>query len=116
MSAINAVNKNHKNVVVQVSPKKETNLTAFEEPERMCQFHFAIKNVLFMAQIFGLLPVYGIKDQNIKNIKFKWMSFKTICSILILSSILINGLLYLLEFTREDLNFDYLGMCYNIFY
>lgn len=114
MSAINVINKN---VVVQVASKKETtNIQAFEEPEKKCQFHFAIKNVLVMAQIFGLLPVYGIKDQNIENIKFKWLSYKTIYSIVIFSLVLLNGILYLVEFTREDLNFAYLGMYYYLSY
>uniref|UniRef100_A0A336M5Z9 CSON012659 protein n=1 Tax=Culicoides sonorensis TaxID=179676 RepID=A0A336M5Z9_CULSO len=45
-------------------------------------FHRAIYPVLFVAQIFGLFPVQGISTKNASHLKFKWISFRTLYSIL----------------------------------
>lgn len=46
-------------------------------------FHRAIFPVMFVAQVFGLLPVQGISSSNVTSLKFKWVSFRVFHSCLV---------------------------------
>lgn len=78
-------------------------------PKNVSNFYFAIKKVLILAQFFGLMPIRGLKNDNINNINFKWASFNTVYSIMHAFMILVFGILYFAEFLREEMNFSYLG-------
>lgn len=44
-------------------------------------FHEAISPVLIMAQLFGVLPVIGVRNKNPLKLHFKWFCFRTIYAI-----------------------------------
>lgn len=44
-------------------------------------FHGAISSVLVMAQLFGVMPVIGIKSDSATKLRFKWNSIRTVYSI-----------------------------------
>ncbi|KAH8371101.1 hypothetical protein KR093_006243 [Drosophila rubida] len=47
-------------------------------------FHRAVSQVLFITQIYGLLPVSNIRSHDVRNIKFRWLSPRTLYSAIIL--------------------------------
>lgn len=48
-------------------------------------FHRAIFPTLFVAQVFGLFPVQGISANHCAHLRFKWKSFRTLYSGVLLS-------------------------------
>uniref|UniRef100_A0A240SYM1 Uncharacterized protein n=1 Tax=Phlebotomus papatasi TaxID=29031 RepID=A0A240SYM1_PHLPP len=44
-------------------------------------FQEAIKKIIIMAQCFGVLPVIGVTSKSPSNMRFSWLSFRTIYSI-----------------------------------
>ncbi|EDW70119.1 gustatory receptor for sugar taste 64b [Drosophila virilis] len=47
-------------------------------------FHRAVSQVLFISQIYALLPVSNIRSQQLQNIQFKWLSPRAFYSAIIL--------------------------------
>jgi len=58
-------------------------------------------SVLALAQVFGVLPITGLFSKNIKDIRFKFLSFRTLHSSLWLVSAFIFEILELLRMSRE---------------
>lgn len=77
--------------------------------KKYCSFHRAMAPVLMLAQIFGLIPVNGIRDPHIDHLQFKWLSFKTAYTVLGSFSIFCTGALYMAQFVREAMDFGILG-------
>lgn len=48
-------------------------------------FHRAIFPVLFVAQLFGLLPVQGVSSNNVASLKFQWISYRVFHSCLVVT-------------------------------
>ncbi|XP_031630218.1 gustatory receptor for sugar taste 64f-like [Contarinia nasturtii] len=46
--------------------------------------HTALYPVLFLGQIFAILPVSGISSKSAKNLKFKWFDFRTLHTLLVM--------------------------------
>lgn len=47
--------------------------------------HGAIYPLLFIAQIFGLMPISGIKSSSTTALEFKWKSFRTFYTLFLVS-------------------------------
>ncbi|XP_070501249.1 gustatory receptor for sugar taste 64f-like [Chironomus tepperi] len=45
-------------------------------------FHEAVGSILAVAQLFGIMPVYGIKEKNPSQLRFKIFSFRFLFSII----------------------------------
>lgn len=58
-------------------------------------FSEAIWPFLVVGQLFGILPVIGVKDHQISKLEFKWFSFRTIYSLIIAVILLSYSLLLL---------------------
>lgn len=56
---------------------KVVNVGAPNHQMQSFSLHYLIKNILIVAQCFALLPVSGI-TKNVRNLKFEWLSFRTI--------------------------------------
>lgn len=65
-----------------------------QDPE---SFHCAIGSILRLAQIFGLLPVSGIRSSSPLNLRFFWSSIVTIYALLVLIAILVMALVSVLH-------------------
>ncbi|XP_059619828.1 gustatory receptor for sugar taste 64f-like [Phlebotomus argentipes] len=50
-------------------------------------FHQAMTKILFVAQCFGVMPVIGVTCKNPTNLRFSWMSLRTIYSLISLVAI-----------------------------
>lgn len=46
-------------------------------------FHESISFVLVIAQCFAMLPVIGVKNPSVHDLRFKWESIRTIYSLIV---------------------------------
>lgn len=75
-------------------------------------FHEAIWPVLIFAQLFGVMPVSGIRSRSVAELKFKWNSKRSIYS-WITAGILLSYILIStknLIFGTESVGFSTIGL------
>lgn len=72
-----------------------SSLVKFKFPERGTRedflydgtFHEAVGCILVVAQLFGIMPVRGVRDKSPKNLKFKKFSIRFVLAILLILSL-----------------------------
>lgn len=62
--------------------------------------------VIILGQCFGLLPLEITKR---KNVHFKWMSFKTLYTIICMGILIINTFMYLYNTFKASIKFGNIG-------
>lgn len=62
-----------------------------------------------MAQLFGVMPVIGVKSDSVTKLRFKWNSLTTIYSFIVFIGILFNAGLTVRFVLRKDFKFDMIG-------
>jgi hypothetical protein len=91
-SCFSIVKLSNTTAMVQAQPKPNHRLRILEISRNSGKtFHNAIKPVLTLAQLFGIMPVYGISSSSQSTLKFKLSSLRTICTVIyiIYSSIIV---------------------------
>lgn len=78
-------------------------------------FHEAISPVLVMAQLFGVMPVCGIRDADLNLMEFKWKCFRTIYSLAILLGLLIMTFVTIYWTFTHKIEFAKIGV-FNIWF
>jgi len=68
-----------------------------QDPE---SFHCAIGPILAMAQLFGILPVSGIRRSSPLQLKFMRFSLRTAYSVLIIITVLFMAILSVIHMIR----------------
>lgn len=73
-------------------------------------FHEAISPVLVMAQLFGVMPVCGVREPDLNLMEFKWKCFRTIYSLTILLGLLIMTFITLYWTFTHKIEFAKIGV------
>ena len=64
-----------------------------------------------MAQIFALMPVSGIRSRSVADLRFSWLDFRTIYSVLVLCcQIGYTFIVYWFTFNQSSIQFKSSGM------
>lgn len=73
-------------------------------------FQEAIAPILIMAQCFAVMPVIGVKSGSASKMYFKWLSFRTLYSIVVCIAIaLLTGCTIGAAF-RKNIQFESIGL------
>lgn len=72
-------------------------------------FHQVIYPVVFLAQVFALLPVYGIQSGTTTDLKFKLFSIKCAYSLFVILSISLIVSITIMWFFESRLGFGQIG-------
>ena len=72
------------------------------ENGKASSFHQAFGPVLFTGQLFAIMPVEGILAKNVNNVKFKFVSLRTMYSLMSCLFILINFSLFVRYIIKND--------------
>lgn len=76
-------------------------------------FREAIWPFLFIGQLFGVLPVIGVrKTRQTSKLRFKWNCFRTIYSLIIAASLSCYALLLIWETFSINIDFSSIGSSY----
>lgn len=70
---------------------------------------FFIHLYLVIGQIFGVMPVNGVKSRLIDELQFKWLSFRTFYSIAIATILAIASLLLIWQALITNIEFKSMG-------
>lgn len=56
-------------------------------------FHNAVRPIMLITHMLGLMPIRGLISNDVKRLKFKWFSISAIYSLIVFIYIVINGIL-----------------------
>jgi gustatory receptor len=76
-------------------------------------FHEAVGFILVVAQLFGIMPVSGVRGKHPKNVKFRKFSFRFIWSILLTTGLSWMLVIEIIWIYRSKLEF---GKVINLFF
>lgn len=62
-----------------------------------------------MAQLFGLMPVIGVKSNSVTKLRFKWNSIRTIYSFIVFIGLVFFDALTIRLALRSEIRFDMIG-------
>lgn len=91
-----------------IIPIQKSNVEIFKN-EKDKSFHQVIYPVLFLAQMFALLPVYGIRGKTANDLNFKLFSVKCFYSLFITLSIITFISITIIWFFDNRIGLDKLG-------
>lgn len=66
--------------------------------------------VLFVAQFFGVMPVNGVLNKDLSQMKFKWKSFRTVYAMFCCSSLLSYALITVAYNFTKQITIESFGM------
>ena len=72
-------------------------------------FQEAISSVLVLAQLFGLMPVVGVKSSSAAQLRFKWNSFRTLYSFVVFLLLLAYAIMTVMVSFESQIHFDRVG-------
>ena len=72
-------------------------------------FQEAIGLVLVIGQLCGLMPVVGVMASSASQLRFKWISFRTLYSFVVFLSVLMYEIMTAIVAFERDLQFEQVG-------
>lgn len=97
-----------KTVKTQKAPE-DISVTIIKIDDEKC-FHQVIYPVLFLAQMFGLFPVYGIQSKTAKDLKFNIFSIKFVYSLFVSLSVFTLFMITMVWFFNNRIGFGKFGI------
>lgn len=87
--------------------------TKYHDINKYDSFHRAIMPVLVLNQTFGILPVIGITDSDVRQVRYKTKTFRFVYSVFALLCVSLESVLALV--TLGEIKLDNIGkeMCGN---
>lgn len=76
----------------------------------------AIRPILLVGQIFGVMPVIGITSHSANDLHFKWKSFRAIYSIIIALTLFCYTLNVALNIMSEQIDLFSFGMSFDSYF
>lgn len=73
-------------------------------------FRKAIWPVVAFVQLFGTMPIYGIRSQSITDLRFKWKSFRTIYGLFVVMLTTGYALIHLRHTLSRQFDFYTIGV------
>lgn len=71
--------------------------------------HRALAPVIFLGQVFAVMPVLGISRTSASQLKFTWLSFRVLYTLVVLIGFIIMMVLSILWISINDLSIPILG-------
>lgn len=65
--------------------------------------------VIVFGQFFGIMPLHGIKQKNLQDVKFCWKSFRMLFSVYNIVGAFAMGVFCVLKFALDGLQLDKTG-------
>lgn len=72
-------------------------------------FQEAIGSTLVLAQLFGLMPVVGVKSSSASQLRFKWNSSRTLYSFVVFLLLLAYAIMTVMVSFESQIHFDRVG-------
>lgn len=70
----------------------------------------AIWPLLIVGQLFGVMPIIGVKNRSLSTLHFEWKSIRTFYSIAIAMLLLSYSLLLIWKILTIQIQFDLIGL------
>lgn len=72
-------------------------------------FRGAISPILLFFQLFGIMPLNGVTNHSVTDLRFEWKSVRTIYSLFIVMFLLAYSVVFILDLITNILTLQYLG-------